>query len=737
MIISSTTVETTTNLQGTEDVLMKLDESASAFVLGNLIKQYANPYLAALREYASNARDSHAAVGSTRPIEISLPSSLSPSLVIEDFGLGLSRDGLKLYGQFGSSDKRDSNDKIGGFGLGSKSGLGMASQFTVSAVKDGKRNTVIVMRREDGHPVMKFLDEQDATGESNGVRVTIPTTETYKFARALSENFFMGWEPGSVLIDGEAPQHHVSVHDLNVFTPVTDLGWRVKKGNAAGFRLSVAGRALVNGVSYTLDLNQVEGLDHNVIGNFLNEVVIKLENGSVEIHPSRETLIYDKRTREYITKRVMDLVASAPTIREALKIRQRAISFGFHGDYTYQGEVIEMSIPKTDAGDELAQLMFTDAWSANGYSSRSWTGANTGRDRVKYRYIMDYHMDGKLLKDNTVLVTGATPGEQPDTPHREGINIGYWAKAQNDVDSRGLSRKVYFTDLTDLSGLSKWFVGSFDRIITAEEFSADVTAMKKARAAQARAASKNTRITPSKTAVRLLTPRAHGGSFYVEVEAGSLTATDKHILLKNVTPSQPWTLEARAARALTTKVGYEEHGQLANIAMFLTSRGYKFIVANATTDTSAYNKIIPNLSTSLKTVIEREAASMVKSRSEIQKRAILDRAEMRVHQWAVGFTPKAVEKINNSDLRDWITAINEPSTSDVSWLEEVSKYGTTYGIDTATSAITSTVEGKDHSNVYPLLKALMYCSHYRAMADYINLVDAEAEREAARLLEEA
>ena len=74
----------------------------------NLIRMYSNPRLAALREYTSNARDSHKQSGYKGPVEVTLPSALHPFLTIKDYGLGLSREEIKGFGQFGRSTKAGS-----------------------------------------------------------------------------------------------------------------------------------------------------------------------------------------------------------------------------------------------------------------------------------------------------------------------------------------------------------------------------------------------------------------------------------------------------------------------------------------------------------------------------------------------------------------------------------------------------------------------------------------------------
>ena len=98
---------------------MTIDPSGMAHVMAILTNLYANAPLAVLREYATNARDSHVAAGSDRPIEVDLPTDLNPSLVIRDFGVGLSeQEIIDVYARYGASTKRDTDDQVGAFGLG-------------------------------------------------------------------------------------------------------------------------------------------------------------------------------------------------------------------------------------------------------------------------------------------------------------------------------------------------------------------------------------------------------------------------------------------------------------------------------------------------------------------------------------------------------------------------------------------------------------------------------------------
>lgn len=174
-----------------------------ASILTNL---YSNPVAAVIREYSTNALDSHIAAGVKRPIEVTLPSEARREFSVQDFGLGLSVDDLRdVYSMYGRSTKRDSNAFVGQLGLGCKSGLTYADAFTITSVKGGVKVIAMSTKDERGVGVIKVLDTV-TTDEPNGVKITIPV-ERWDERRFRDEAaaLFQFWEPGTVLIDGEEP----------------------------------------------------------------------------------------------------------------------------------------------------------------------------------------------------------------------------------------------------------------------------------------------------------------------------------------------------------------------------------------------------------------------------------------------------------------------------------------------------------------------------------------------------
>lgn len=191
-------------IQG-EKIAMSIRQDAMAHVMSILTNMYEDPEKAVLREYATNGWDSHIAAGVKRPIRITTPTEMAPFLTIKDHGLGLSVDEIRdIYSQYGASTKRDTDEQQGMLGIGCKSALAYASQFTMVAIKDGFRSVVSVSRDADGAGSMTVL-EMVPTDEENGVEIQIPAKRHNDFEEK-AKHLFSFWERGTVLVNGLEPE---------------------------------------------------------------------------------------------------------------------------------------------------------------------------------------------------------------------------------------------------------------------------------------------------------------------------------------------------------------------------------------------------------------------------------------------------------------------------------------------------------------------------------------------------
>lgn len=195
---------------GGEKVAMQLDSNGLAHIMSVLTDLYSDPEAAVLREYSTNAWDSHVEAGITRPIEVNTPTGLNPNFTIKDFGVGLSADDIRnIYSKYGASTKRGTNEQTGMLGLGCKSALTYTNQFTIKAVKDGIMTHVVISRNADGAGTMEIINEFPSD-QHNGVEVTIPSTKYGSHTEGKAKSFFQYWPQGSVLLNGhpvEQPEH--------------------------------------------------------------------------------------------------------------------------------------------------------------------------------------------------------------------------------------------------------------------------------------------------------------------------------------------------------------------------------------------------------------------------------------------------------------------------------------------------------------------------------------------------
>lgn len=258
------------------------------WVMGALADLYSNKEVAVVRELSTNARDSHIEAGKADvPIQVTLPTILSPYFVVQDFGIGMSADTLRsIYTSFGDSTKRQSNAFNGILGFGSKAPIAYADTFTVTAIKDGIKTEAIIARKPDSAPVLKIVMSAK-TDEGNGVKITVPVYNHNEFAQK-ARDFYRFWLPGTILVDGSEPEWAVGekIEDNLFYSPREGTSY-VVMGNVP-YRIANPDALFANR------------------GMRKFSFVAYIENGAVEFTPSREDLKYT----DYTKKALHDIIAN-------------------------------------------------------------------------------------------------------------------------------------------------------------------------------------------------------------------------------------------------------------------------------------------------------------------------------------------------------------------------------------------------------------------------------------------
>jgi len=180
MIINQ--VDRTTEVHSDIEVKSKefgMDKKAMAIIFrGFSDSLYSNKIGSIVREITSNAFDAHAEAKISRMVHVTIsePHSINNSsgyFTVEDFGVGLSPDRIdNVYTQYGASTKRETNDEIGGFGIGAKSPLSYTDSFMLITRHNNMEYHYVIHRGEQA-PKIELVDKK-STEEANGTKVMIP-----------------------------------------------------------------------------------------------------------------------------------------------------------------------------------------------------------------------------------------------------------------------------------------------------------------------------------------------------------------------------------------------------------------------------------------------------------------------------------------------------------------------------------------------------------------------------------
>jgi hypothetical protein len=134
---------------------------------------YKNSIGAVVREYVSNSFDAHAEIGVELPVHVKIEKEESGWFwSTEDFGVGLSEERVRdVFSHYLKSTKENTNDMIGAFGIGSKSGLSYTDVVYIRTRYDGVEYEYLLRRGETTPRIDKLFSQP--TTERNGTRIKI------------------------------------------------------------------------------------------------------------------------------------------------------------------------------------------------------------------------------------------------------------------------------------------------------------------------------------------------------------------------------------------------------------------------------------------------------------------------------------------------------------------------------------------------------------------------------------
>ncbi len=391
---------------------------------------YSDVSTAIIREYSTNAYDAHVMAGHRDPIEVTLPSMMSPEFVVKDHGIGMSiEDFRQIYTRFGTSNKRHSNDLNGQLGIGSKSGVAYTTSFQVTSVKDGIKNVGVVQRKPDWTIILKVV-ETSKTSEPNGTEIRIPVHNWQEFATKAND-FYKFWLPGRVLVNGKEPNHAVGqkIVDNLYYSEQWNQSY-VVMGNVP---YRIENPSVLFYSSKMNSINFVAYVDEFKVGDGM---------APVEFTPSRESLKYTDRTKATLQKVVDEfaenIVKVAQEEIDAAKTHWDAyvawsewtsrLGRNMFSDLTFNGDAFESHF-----------TIKAHKWSMGNYRGSVYSVGNFEVD----------HMDRTLVvTEFDVTVSSNSKAKAKEYAALKGYSISYVLFTMNrkkDIKSPWISKEKFVT----------------------------------------------------------------------------------------------------------------------------------------------------------------------------------------------------------------------------------------------------------------------------------------------------
>jgi len=168
---------------GFEQIDARIREEDLGFMLNMTSKNlYSNPIGAFIREIVSNAVDANVDTDTKNPIQVKVFEEDDQwYITIQDEGTGMTREVFdRVYMSWGSSDKRDTDKKIGGWGLGSKSPLSYQDSFEITTIAEGIKYEYQFINQEPKPTALILGDEETDEISGTTIRIMLETDDLYE-----------------------------------------------------------------------------------------------------------------------------------------------------------------------------------------------------------------------------------------------------------------------------------------------------------------------------------------------------------------------------------------------------------------------------------------------------------------------------------------------------------------------------------------------------------------------------
>ncbi len=400
-----------------------IDTEDMRYIASLLRNNYSNPMLATIREIIANALD----VTKSKKVDIQLPTRIEPNFIVRDFGCGLSEeDMLGLYTKYGKSTKRDSNESIGGFGIGRFAPLSYTDSFIVRSVHKGHKHSYIIRVDEQDDTIVSQIESQP-TKEADGIyiQVGIKRDDIEQFFKIFKKTWWYRKDDIELLNEGWGDLRLGEAQESN---DVFDL-YRENSYWEDVAHYGDEPYVLMGGIPYKVNKDEEWFM-------FKNGVVYKAEIGEFKLHHSRETLEYNpsvkkalKKASDKIFAKLNEELASqmdkADTFYEASEIMHRAME-------TYRQRFGTKLKVSSDKFKDVNGILFPKDWISKETHITTRENGNLSFSHSRYTY------NDNAPKKDVIYIVDDSPS--PRSPKSRCMFLHDWEK-ENNID-RGFAKIV-------------------------------------------------------------------------------------------------------------------------------------------------------------------------------------------------------------------------------------------------------------------------------------------------------
>lgn len=293
----------TPNIESSEALQSQLFSIGNLSIIFDILrsKMYSSPILSVCREISCNSVDAHTEIGDlTTPIQITLPNTLEPSIQFRDYGPGISPERVEtIFIKYGNSSKRESDDLIGSYGMGSKTPFSYSDTFSVNTIHNGIKYSYVCIIDES--KIGKIITlSQSPTTELNGTEIVIPVKSSDFQAFKNGVEFVCRHWPTKPIIKGDKITYQTIIPSLK------GKDWAIVKSdnyyNKRDIKLVIGGTAPIE---YPLDLTQLKNYSNTkLLDAIYGTIFLYFETGELSLSANRESVHLDKKTQDKINDKL-------------------------------------------------------------------------------------------------------------------------------------------------------------------------------------------------------------------------------------------------------------------------------------------------------------------------------------------------------------------------------------------------------------------------------------------------